>query len=83
MTNSPDVETRSLVATVDQLAERHAARNVVALRRLVDRVVAADTWDEMVYNNRPDGDWILLTRDSWAGIKDAVDLVDGWRPWET
>lgn len=52
-----------------------------ALRQLIDRIVTAETWDESVYRTRPDGDWILLSRESWDEITAAVDAADSWRPW--
>ncbi len=51
------------------------------LAELVKRIVEADTWDEAVYQCRPDDDWVLVHRTSWAAIRQAVDDVDTWRPW--
>jgi hypothetical protein len=84
MTNAPAPgPAPHVVVTIGNLPEKRAAGNTAALRRLVSRVVEADMWDESVYSTRPDGDWILLSRESWEEIKAAVDAVDGWRPWET
>ncbi|MFD0855768.1 hypothetical protein ACFQ07_26235 [Actinomadura adrarensis] len=68
---------RALRAEVERLRRRNAA-----LERLVELIVDADIWDETVYDCRPGDDWLLVHRESWAGIRGVVDGVDAWRPWD-
>lgn len=62
--------------------ETRLARQEATLRRLVATIVDADTWDESIYNCRPDDDWILVHRDSWTALQQAADEIDAWRPWQ-
>jgi hypothetical protein len=66
-----------------RLAENTSARQARVIRLITEQVISAETWDESVYENRPDGDWVLVSRESWNRIKSAVDAADAWRPWES
>ena len=71
-----------LYRTAERIGRRSRERDKAALLALVDMIVAADTWDEQTYDVRPDGDWLLIRRDSWGAIRNFVETVDAWRPWE-
>lgn len=79
--NAADTAPSAILAA--RVNRRSRARSAEALRRLIGTVIDAETWDENVYFTRPPGDWVLLTRDSWADMKAAVEAVDAYRPWES
>lgn len=79
---TPAVSPSPSALVAARINRRSRERSMEALRRLLSTVVDADTWDEGVYFTRPPGDWVMLTRDSWADMKAAVEAVDAYRPWE-
>jgi hypothetical protein len=70
-----------LEATAARVISNTRAQQRGVLLELLAAVVAAETWDEQVYDLRPDDDWLLIHRDSWGAIRDIVEAIDSWRPW--
>ncbi|MFC4950192.1 hypothetical protein [Pseudonocardia sp. GCM10023141] len=70
-----------LDATIARAREHQRGRQRAVLLELLAAVIDSDTWDEGVYDVRPDDDWLLIHRASWGAIRDIVETIDSWRPW--